>query len=275
MIKRIFSLFVIAFFLGSTMHSAEAATISEQSRIIFGTLQYLDKNGRYLTIKRDNGGLENYYFQRHTLIINDKGAAGLSALIEGDRLRLQFTETGSSRIDKVEVLNEEKEIESIRKGKIHQLDALSGKIKLSDSSKYTHYSWGYQSYYNRNSTFQLSNDVLIYYGGQLLDSSQFRYYSKFDAFFVTSMSFTNEIVQRVIINRSSGKDLQEEITFLNEGQQFIELKSSGKVNFHEGTIFIRNNRIVDPVSIMKGDKAFIATDNIDGKLYASIVYITK
>ncbi|WHT48011.1 hypothetical protein QNH10_18490 [Sporosarcina thermotolerans] len=127
MIKRIFSLFVIAFFLGSTMHSAEAATISEQSRIIFGTLQYLDKNGRYLTIKRDNGGLENYYFQRHTLIINDKGAAGLSALIEGDRLRLQFTETGSSRIDKVEVLNEEKEIESIRKGKIHQLDALSGK----------------------------------------------------------------------------------------------------------------------------------------------------
>ncbi|WHT48012.1 hypothetical protein QNH10_18495 [Sporosarcina thermotolerans] len=146
---------------------------------------------------------------------------------------------------------------------------------MSDSSKYTHYSWGYQSYYNRNSTFQLSNDVLIYYGGQLLDSSQFRYYSKFDAFFVTSMSFTNEIVQRVIINRSSGKDLQEEITFLNEGQQFIELKSSGKVNFHEGTIFIRNNRIVDPVSIMKGDKAFIATDNIDGKLYASIVYITK
>ncbi|MDN4608015.1 hypothetical protein [Sporosarcina highlanderae] len=275
MIKRILSSLLIVFLLGSTMQPVNAATITEQSRIIYGTLQFLDKNGRYLTLKRDDGKLENYYFQRRTQIINDKGIAGFSALIEGDRLRLQFLETGTAHMDKVEVLNGEKEIEAIRKGKIHQLDALSGKIKLSDNSKYTHYSWGFQSYYNRNSTFQLSKDALVYYGGQLVDKSQFRYYSKFDAYFVTTMNFTNETVQRVIINQISGKDLQEEITSLNQRQQYIELKSTGRILFHEGTIFIRNNRIVDPISITKGDKAFVTTDTIDGKLYASIVYISK
>ena len=254
--------------------AASSGQVDAQGTLIFGTLHYLDKNGRYLTIKRDNGNLENYFFQRSTQIRNDKGYAGTSALIEGDRIKIQFQRAGSSFLDKVEILKTEREIKSIRKGKIHLLDSVTGKLNLSNGSKFDTYSWGYQSYYDRNSTYQLSKEAKVYFGDELINKSQYRYYNLYDAYFVTTMQFNKEVVEHVVIQRSSEKNLREEINLIDLKGNYLTVKSSSeKVYFHEGTIFIRNKRAVDAISITKGDKSFITADVINGKLYANIVYI--
>ncbi|MFC5604180.1 hypothetical protein [Sporosarcina koreensis] len=276
MIKKNFFLLAFTLLLGTfpLLHPASAASqLDEQGTLIFGTLHYLDKNGRYLTIKRDNGKLENYFFQRSTQIRNDKGFAGSSALIEGDRIKLQFQRAGSVFLDKVEIMKEEREVKSIRKGKIHLLDSVAGKLNISDGSKFDTYWWGYQSYYDRNSTYPLAKEASVYFGDQLINKSQYRYYNLYDAYFITTMQFNKEVVEHVVIQRGNDKHLREEIISINLNSNYLTLKSSEKVYFHEGTIFIRNKRAVDPISITKGDNAFITTDVINGKLYANIVYI--
>lgn len=276
--KKTFFLLIFTLLLGtsSLLHPTAAAASGqgdEQGTLIFGTLHYLDKNGRYLTIKRDDGILENYFFQRSTLIRNDKGLAGRSALIEGDRIKLYFQKAGSVFLDKVEIMKTEREIKSVRKGKIHLMDAVAGKLNISDGSKFDTYWWGYQSYYDRNSTYQLAKEASVYFGDELINKSQYRYYNLYDAYFITTMQFNKEVVEHVIIQRSNEKHLREEIKLIDLTSNYLTLKSSEKVHFHEGTIFIRNKRAVDPISIIKGDNAFITTDVINGKLYANIVYV--
>lgn len=278
MIKKTFFLLLFTLLLGTIplLHPTAAASSGqgdEQGTLIFGTLHYLDKNGRYLTIKRDDGNLENYFFQRSTLIRNDKGFAGRSALIEGDRIKLHFHRASSVFLDKVEIMKTEREIKSVRKGKIHLLDSVAGKLNIRDGSKFDTYWWGYQSYYDRNSTYQLSKEASVYFGDELINKSQYRYYNLYDAYFITTMQFNKEVVEHVIIQRGIEKRLREEIKLIDLTSEYLTLKSSEKVHFHEGTIFIRNNRAVDPISITKGDIAFITTDVINGKLYANIVYI--
>lgn len=276
MIKKTFFLLTFTLLLGTIplFHSASAASQpDEQGTLIFGTLHYLDKNGRYLTIKRDDGKLENYFFRRSTQIRNDKGLTGNSALIEGDRIKLQFQGPGSTSLDRVEIMKTEREIKSVRKGKIHLLDHVAGKLNISDGSKFDTYWWGYQSYYDRNSTYQLSKEAVVYFGDELINKSQYRYYNLYDAYFITTMQYNKEVVEHIVIQRSTEKHLREEINLIDLKSNYLTLKSSEKVYFHEGTIFIRNKRAVDPISVTKGDKSFITADAINGKLYANIVYI--
>ena len=211
MIKKI-TLFLLAFTLlvgtFNLFHPTVAASSGqgdEQGTLIFGTLHYLDKNGRYLTIKRDNGNLENYFFQRSTIIRNDKGHAGSSSLIEGDRIKLHFQRAGSSFLGKVEIMKTETEVTSIRKGKIHRLDSVAGKLNISDGGKFNTYGWGSQSYYDRNSTYQLSKDVSVYFGDDLINRSQYRYYNLYDAYFITTTQFNKEVVEHVVIQQADRK----------------------------------------------------------------------
>ncbi|WP_432357310.1 hypothetical protein [Sporosarcina sp. UB5] len=247
--------------------------LDEQGRIIIGTLHYLDEHGRYIILEQNTGKLEKYFFRPTTQIRAYYGNTDKGALVEGSRVKLTIHRAGAIHMDKVEILDAEKEVESIRKGNIQLLNSVTGKITIRDGRKYEANSWRYWSYYNSNSSFQLSKEADVYFGNELINKSQYRYYNKYNAFFITTMHFNKEIVEHVIIQKYTEKNLREKITSINTEQSFFELQSSGKVYFHEGTIFIRNKRIVDPISITKGDTAFIIAETNYGRTNASIVYI--
>lgn len=248
--------------------------LDERGTVMFGTIQHLNSSGNFLNLKSDTGELEKYYLKRNTLVYKNNVLENSNTLKEGDRVKLTIETTGSSYMDKIEILGLGTEIDSFRKGTIHQIDPVTRKINIRNGSKFLTFWWGSQSYYDKSNTFSIVKDASIYYGDQLVSRENLRSFANREAYFITTMNFGNEQVERIIIQHHNFQSNHEVISSINLRQDFLDLRSSGKIYFHEGTIFIRNKRLVDPISIKNNDKAYIITDVIDGNRYASVVYIT-
>ncbi|MDW0112508.1 hypothetical protein QT711_04870 [Sporosarcina saromensis] len=245
--------------------------LDTRGQIVYGTIHLVNK--QTITLKRDDGNLEKYHVSRQTKILKDSVKGSISNLVEGDRIKVTVNVPNSSYMDVIEVVGQGREIEALRKGTIQQLDAMTNKLQLRNGMKFSHYWWSSPSYYSSNSSLPFAKDLVIHYGDEVVDRDSFRSYKNNEVYFVTSSQFGNEVIERIIIQQSTSGSLQEDITSIDLNYAYITLRTSGKYYFHDGTIFIRNNRIVDSASIEKGDKAYVITDRIDGIAHVNVVYI--
>lgn len=250
------------------------AQIEHRDRTVFGTVTRLDPSGSSLSIRLDNGQSKTYYLRNQTEVFKGTTLMDLSVLYEGDRVKLIFSEYDTNFIESIDVIVQGIKVESLYKGTISRIDPISKRVYLRDEMIFKNWGW-YPNTYRSNSFYTYSPNIPIYVGNQLIKPDQLRHYANHDVYFATVSEFGKEVIEKMIIKKKNERTFYESMTAVNTTAKWISFDRNGKIPFHDGTILIRNGRLIDPTSLQSSGKAFVITEGLTKSEYANVVHITN
>ncbi|WNS82138.1 hypothetical protein RRU94_15410 [Domibacillus sp. DTU_2020_1001157_1_SI_ALB_TIR_016] len=245
--------------------------IDTRDRAVTGTINRIDPNGEFLSIRFDNGQTKTYYLNGQTEVYKGTTLVDLSVLYEGDRVKLTFSSYNTSYIQSIDVNTQGIKIERLVKGTIQAIDPIRRKLTIKNETTFKDWKW--DDKLPRQTSYTYTAKTPIYIGNQPIAIDKARYYQNNEAYFVTVRQFNKEVVERIVIRKNNERTFYEPLSSVTLAQKKLTLQKSGSVSYHTGTILIRNGRIVDPNSLPFKGAAFVATDGRQKSEYANVIHI--
>lgn len=261
--------------LRGTVDSHEG-TIVQNSKQKAGLVTKIDPNGMFIQVKLDNSSQSTtFYINKNTKIRKGSDPTDLSALYEGDRVILRFSNPYTSVVSEMEIAADGMMIKNIYRGNIHSVNAISNSITLRNAQKFENWTFG-TSRTNDLKTFNYESNTPIYVGTEKVSKSDLKAYRNNVAYLVTIEKFGKEVVERIVVNSNFERTYYEPMTAANPTYRFINLETNGRVYFHDGTILIRNGRLIDSATLTTNSgTAFVVTDGLTGDHFAQIINIAN
>lgn len=247
--------------------------IDYRNKVVVGTVNGIDKSGKFLSIRLDDGGTEKYYLNEETNIYKETKLVDLSMVYEGDRVKLTFSEYKTNYISEMEVNVQGIKVEALYKGKIQRIEPIGNTITITDVAMFRNWMWEQNT--SKNISYTYSTQTPIYVGDQEINVNRLRYYKDHDVYFVTVSQFGKQVIKKLVIKQTNERTFYERMTSVDLPNNSISLKATGKIKYHNGTILIRNGRLVDENSLQYSGTAFVVTDGIQKSQYANIIHITN
>ena len=194
--------------------------------------------------------------------------AELRQLKEGDRVLLTFDDPYSSTISEIKIEDEEKHIEGVLKGKIEMIDERNKEILISQPKVLNQGIW--------TDTVQKTKIKLgtgsIYEGSKKLTLADLQKRKGLESYIAYENSFGKQTVGKMLIKAGPSmeyKDLLQDIDYGN-GQMVV---NTNMFSFHQGTIVVKDNRLVDSLNLNKYQDIYLVSDYKYGMKQASVVSI--
>ena len=238
-----------------------------------GTINRIDKKGTYLSIKLSSGKTKTYYMNSDTELFKDQKQVDLSAFFEGDRVKGTLVEHDSNFISSIEVNTQGSIVENIYKGTIQKIDPLQSKLVIKNEKVFRDWKWQLNRPNNTSRTF--NSKTPIYIGNKQVKQSQLRSYVNDEVYYVTVSQFGKEVIQKIIIQKSSERSYYQPMSSINTSTKKIGLRNIGVFPYHSGSILIRNGRLVDSNSLQASGTAFVLTDGTSKNQFANIIQVTN
>ncbi|WP_341876118.1 hypothetical protein [Defluviitalea saccharophila] len=249
--------------------TAAPGYIPEGSKIRTGTIKAIDRN--QLIIKLDTGKEETYFTTPATILLKDGKRVSLNTLYVGDRVKLYFDEINTMMVSRIAVQGKSIQVKGLYKGKIAAADVIDEDLTLTDLKLFRNGQWENVS---SAKTISYSGDSPIYIGGQEVSPSKLKYYVGNTAYMVVKDFFSSDRVEAMVLKNQYETNYTDTIEEMNWYAQSFELATNHRnLTFNDGTIVIKNGRLVDIYALGPGMDAFIVGDGrIDG-MAANVVYI--
>lgn len=251
-----------------------SGSIEQGDRVVAGTVSIIDKKGKYLKLRSDDGKINTYYLNAQTEIFRDTMLSDLSVLYEGDRVKLLFSEYNTNYIATIEVNTKGTKIQALYKGTLQQIDPITNKLTIKDEKMFLNWRWDSTDPSSMKS-YSYSGKTPIYVGNQQISRDRLRYYANSEVYFVTIKQFGKEIIEKMVIKRMNERTFYEPMYSFYPKAKIIGFRNEGLVSFHDGTILIRNGRLVDSETVQESGSAFVVTDGSQKSQYANVVHVTN
>ncbi|TQR18293.1 hypothetical protein [Psychrobacillus soli] len=238
-----------------------------------GTVNTIDRNGKFISINSKDRNSVNYYLDAQTQVFKDNKLVDLSVLYEGDRVKLTLSDNNSTTLSTVEIIPEGIKVEQLYKGTIQQIDTKKKKLVVNDERVFRNWDW-------RNGSGTISSKPFtaktpIYVANKKIDPSQIRNYINNEVYYVTIEQLGQEVIQKMIIKQSNERNLRESLYSVDTSAQKIRLSSAGNIAYHNGTIIIRNGRLVDASALSQSGDAYVITNGVTTHQYANVIHVTN
>ncbi len=233
-----------------------------------GTLKHIDRD--MLTVVSPTGE-EGTYFTAQTTIALKKGQnVSLSSLYEGDRVKLYFDEIDTSYISRLEIEGNSVLIKDLYRGKITITDALQDVITLEDVEVLNNGKWQSLS---KGMRISYDSSLPLYAGGIKIPYKNLKYYKGKTVYMAVKSFFGKDKIEKMVIKSQYESMYSEKIQDINWYTQELELGNNKNISFNEGTIVIKNGRLVDGYSINTSQDAMVVADGRGSSLSADVVYV--
>lgn len=253
----------------------EQGAIKENSKQQVGIVTKIDPNGMYMTVKIDGQSTEkNYYVNKNTNFLKGTTSVDLSTLFEGDRVKLKFPNINTSVISTVEIITSGIQIKNLYKANIQYVNTASNKITVKNAQPFENWLFGTKNNTSLK-TFTFTSNTPIYAGNQKITKNNLKNYEASDVYFVTVEQFGNEVIKKIVVLENNERTYYEPLTAVNTSYEFIHLKTTGRIYFHEGTILVRNGRLIEPSTLTNYGTAYVVTDGVTKDNYAQVVHIAN
>ncbi len=237
----------------------DEGTIGEKSKEVYGKVTMIDPNGMFIRVKPDTGKEREYYVNSDTAYFKGKTSVDLSILYEGDRVKMYFSATDTSTIEKMDIIQTGTRIENLYKAQLRSVNVTGKRFTVVNSQPFV--DWEFGTSHNKNmKTFTFSNSTSIYVGNKQITRNQLRNYTDSDIYYVTVSQFSKEIVNKIIVLQNNERTYFDELTLVNPTAKYIRLKDIGTLYYHNGSILVRNGRLVEGSSLAASGSAFVLTD---------------
>ncbi|MBB4823508.1 translation initiation factor IF-1 [Sporosarcina luteola] len=252
----------------------QAAVTESRDRIMTGLVSQLDPQGKFLSIRLDDGRSQTYFITNQTKFFKGSTQKDRSVIHEGDRVKLSLSTYNTNRADSIEVIDHGIQVEALYKGKIQRIDSTNHKLIVAEEQIFKNWLW-WASTHKSNSSYTYSTKTPIYVGTEQIQPDRLRYYANQDIYYVTVKQAGKEVIQKMVIKNANERTFNESIASVNLNRKEIGLHQSGTFRYHDGTILIRNGRLVDPVSLQAAGTALIITEGGNKSAFANVIHIAN
>ncbi|KKB40950.1 hypothetical protein [Bacillus thermotolerans] len=248
--------------------------IEDGDRTVTGTINDIAADGTSLSIRLDDGRIQTYFLHSDTTVSKGSTLADVSVMYEGDRAQLTFCTYDTNYIDSIKVQVQGIKVENLYKGTIQRIDPVRNKLMIKNEQVFRNWEWQ-PSLSPVHTSYTFSTKTPIYIGDQPVKRNWIYFFVNRDVYFVTVSQFGQEVIQQMVIGKNLERTFYEPMTFVNPSAKQLGLIDSGSVRYHDGTILIRNGRLVDSYSLQQAGTAFVVTDGKTKSEYANVIHVTN
>ena len=252
----------------------EEGAIATNSKQKAGVVTKIDPNGLFITVKLDGAGSKTYYVNNNTNLIKGSSSVDLSALYEGDRVKLKFSSATSSVVSEIEIIATGVLIENLYKATLNTVNTTSNKFTVKNAHPFTNWLFGERETTDQN-TYTFTNNTSIYAGNKKITKNQFKNYKNSEVYYVTTKQFSKEVVSKIIVLAKNERTFYQSLAEVNTKYGYFKLATAGRMYYHNGSILIRNGRLVEPTTLAANGTAYVVTDGNTSSQYAHVVNITN
>lgn len=252
---------------------------------------YIEKEGKLLSkspaslaVQYDDGTQQILINNEAVSVIFDKKIVDYDTLKEGDRVKLLLNVTeASTELKQITIEGDEHFVANIYKGIVVKLDDISNSLVLQNMEILKNGEWE-RTDQKGFSTVSLAEDNNMFFNRQSIDSDTIN--SKLrntEAYIAVEKDYGRD-EKAILVSFKDKSDteltaIDDSIasnTMGNEGEISLENKTDN-FSYNEGTIFVKDKRLVSGSSISPEDLAYIIANRAysDGKYYASIVSVNE
>ncbi len=242
--------------------------ISNYGKMRMGSIYYLYNDS--ILFDLSNGQRAQYMVPSTTQIIRDGITTTMRALKEGDQVKLYFNDIYSNKVDRIEVEGAERLIKQVYKGEIKEVNPTSGIMTLSFPAVLKNTGWVQSDTYMMDIPY--SEKTLIYSGSNQVRPKDFaRLYKDKTAYVVVEENYGTETAVKVTIRSGGELMTYDTVDKLDATLNSMELYNKENYTFNEGTIVIKDGRMIDPGRIKRFDSAYVVGDYFMGSKTANVV----
>lgn len=274
--------------LRATSIDIDEGAIVAESKHKTGVVTKIDPNGMFVTVKLDRSTMQpeanglalnanttqTYYLNNNTTYFKDSQSVDLSALYEGDRVKLHFATMSTSAISSLEIIATGILIENLYKAKLNTVNAMSNTMTVKDVHPFANWAFGQRTTENQT-VFAFNSATSIYVGNKKITKNQLKNYRNSDVYYVTTKQFSKEVVNKVIVLAQNERTFYQPLTGVNTSFNFFKLEGAGQLYYHDGSILVRNGRLVEPTSLTASGTAFVVTDGNTSSKYVHVANVTN
>ncbi|SHI52860.1 S-layer homology domain-containing protein [Lutispora thermophila] len=187
----------------------------------------------------------------------------------GDMVKIKIDGTSPDRADEIQLMTKRQRVEKIYKARILNTLPTQNRVALSDVQSYKYPDW---SKLDDERTFPVKRDAEIYKDGRKLTLEDLDKQRNVEAYIVTVKDFGEETIAKMTL-----KSVSEDSVFSGSfdtqwTDNAIKLADGQKLKFDEGTIIIKDRRLLDTTDLTYNDEAFIVKNRLPGGTnYAALV----
>ena len=222
-----------------------------------------------------DGEIVNYNLNNDSVIIKNGNQVTPKALKEGDKVRLYFDEINSKEVSKLEIEGKERLVKQIYKGNLKSFNPNNMMLTLTNPSYLKNISWLDSPEYVKK--LKLDDKVQLYNGDQKVAVRNLMKYFRDDlVYVVVENSYGNEKGIKLAI-KSGSKELviSDQVDSIEKPLNKLELKNNLNVNYNNGTIIIKNGRMVSKDLLKAKDTVLAVSEYNQGMASANILKVIR
>lgn len=173
------------------------------------------------------------------------------------------------RAESIELMAKRQRVEKIYKAKILDILPTEYRLALSDVQSYKYPDW---ERVNSEKTFALKKDTEIYKDGMTLQLADLSKQKGIEAYIATVNDFGTETIAKITLKSVSEDSVYSGSIGAEWTTNTIKLSGGEKLAFDEGTIIIKDRRLLDISDLTYNKEAFLVKNKLPGgQNFAAII----
>ncbi|MEA1975698.1 MAG: S-layer homology domain-containing protein [Bacillota bacterium] len=228
-------------------------------------------SGTYFEL--NNGDKEFYKITEDTILLKEGRNIEEIALKEGDKVKLYFNDIYTDEISKLEVEGQERLIKQVYKGTLDSLNEGNMTITLSQVSYLKNTDWIDLDSYSKE--ISIDDNIEIYNSDELVKLQDLiKKFKDKTIYMVVENSYDNENGIKIAIKNGGENVWSDRIDTIDKTISKFELQNNQNVNYNNGTIVIKDGRLIPNELLSKYDSVLVVSEFYKGAMSANLIKVT-
>jgi hypothetical protein len=242
--------------------------IPEGGKVRNGIIKKIDRNE--IILRLPTGKEETYFTSPITITLKNGKNVSLNTLYEGDHVKLFFDDIDSTTISRIEIEGKSIMVKDLYRGVLAAADTLENVITLTQVEVFRNGKW---QYYSSAKSIPYSAQIPIYTGGEKVSYNHLRYYRGKTVYMAIKDFFGRDQIEKMVIKNQYESTYSDKIKEINWYSEVLELQNHKNLTFNDGTIIIKNGRLVDKYAINPESDALVVGDGRGSEIMAGVINI--
>lgn len=246
--------------------------IDPANRMVSGTIKSI--SGDYVTLQAPDGSNTGYTINAQSQLTKNGQPVTFSALKTGDRVKLYFPDLYAAIPSKVEIEGPEQLIQGVYTGKVSQVNGATGLISLKNPSLLKNDQWTATGQYLQD--FYLTPTTTLYAQGRKISVNDLKnYYLGGEIYIALKDGYTRPEVVKLMVKSGGERQYASGVYKVDQAIGRLELDNRTNITYNEGTIFLRDDRLVDMTNLTSDDSVALVANFLSGQTQAAVVTLNN
>ena len=236
-------------------------------KVIAGTIKNLELDS--INIKLPSGEEETYTITPGSIITRNGSITSMAKLYEGDKVRLFFDEYNSNTVSRISVEGDSILVKGLYKGTLSFNDNFEDKVVLEKMKRFNNGQW---TNYKELVALDYSENLPIHIGGQKINRNNLKHYKGKEVYIAVKDIFGQDKIEKMNVKANRERAYTEKIIDINYYSDSLKLNNKTNFTLSDGTIIVKNDRLVDKYSVNPQSDVFLVSDSSSNP-EANILYI--